>query len=230
MAATSKAGPVKSAEIQSSLDLKLAGASPALQEMEDDALMAAHQEGSESAFEELVRRYQRSIFGYIYRMLQNKHIAEELTQEVFLALVRNADRYESQGKFASYLFAIASNKIHKEWEQRRTRPKFFSLSFWSGAQENGSDDPAPLETLRDEKACVVSAFKRGEISDAVNEALKHLPEHYREAFVLRRFMDLSYEEIAEITDCPVGTIKSRVVRAERGLRPYLERFREYLQD
>lgn len=207
----------------------IAAAPCSIQEMDDDAVMAAHQQGSESAFEELVRRYQKSIFNYIYRMLQNKHIAEELTQEVFLALVRNADRYENQGKFASYLFAIASNKIHKEWEQRRVRPKFFSLSFWSGSSENEGDDTTPLEVLSDDKACVLSAFKRGEISDAVNEALKHLPEHYREAFVLRRFMDLSYEEIADITDCPVGTIKSRVVRAERGLRPYLERFREYIQ-
>jgi RNA polymerase sigma-70 factor, ECF subfamily len=199
-----------------------------LQEMDDDALMVAHQQGLEAAFEELVRRYQRSIFGYIFRMLQNKHIAEELTQEVFLALVRNAERYESQGKFASYLFAIASNKIHKEWEQRRVRPKFFSLSFWSSSPDSEGDEPTPLDSLSDDKACVVKAFKRGEISEAVNAALKHLPEHYREAFVLRRFMDLSYEEIADITDCPIGTIKSRVVRAERGLRPYLERFREYI--
>jgi len=147
---------------------------------------------------------------------------------VFLALVRNADRYVDQGKFASYLFAIASNKIHKEWEQRRVRPKLFSLSFWSSSMETEGNESTPLEVLYDDKACVVSAFKRGEISEAVNEALKHLPDHYREAFVLRRFMDLSYEEIAEITDCPVGTVKSRVVRAERGLRPYLERFREYL--
>lgn len=228
MATTSKIGSAVKALEPSSPPLKLASTQVSLQEMDDDALMVQHQQGSEAAFEELVRRYQRSIFGYIYRMLQNKHIAEELTQEVFLAVVRNAERYENQGKFASYLFAIASNKIHKEWEQRRVRPKFFSLSFWSSSQESGADEPTPLEVLSDEKACVVSAFKRGEISDAVNEALKHLPEHYREAFVLRRFMDLSYEEIAEITDCPVGTIKSRVVRAERGLRPYLERFREYL--
>jgi len=75
---------------------------------------------------------------------------------------------------------------------------------------------------------VETAFRKSEISEAVNEALKHLPKHYREAFILRRFQDLSYEEIAEITDCPIGTIKSRVVRAERGLRPHLERFREYL--
>ena len=200
-----------------------------LREMEDDALLVAHQKGSESAFEELVRRYQRNIFSYIYRMLQNKHIAEELTQEVFLALVKNMERYEPQGKFAAYLFAIASNKIHKEWEQRKRRPKFFSLSFWNSDLEATDNGNTPLDTLQDTKACVEEAFKRTEISDAVNEAIKHLPEHYREAFVLRRFLELSYEEIAEITDCPVGTIKSRVVRAERGLRPHLERFREYLQ-
>lgn len=210
--------------------LPAAGAPVPLAEMEDDALLLAHQEGSESAFPELVRRYQRSIFSYIYRMLQNKHIAEELTQEVFLALVKNMDRYQPRGKFAAYLFAIASNKIHKEWEQRKRRPKFFSLSFWNNESAmDGGHNNTPLEVIQDEKACVETAFRKIEISEAVNQALKHLPEHYREAFILRRFQDLSYDEIAEITDCPVGTIKSRVVRAERGLRPHLERFREYLQ-
>jgi RNA polymerase sigma-70 factor, ECF subfamily len=209
--------------------LPAAGTPVPLSDMDDDALLAAHTAGSEPAFEELVRRYQRSIFGYIFRMLQNKHIAEELTQEVFLALVRNAERYQPQGKFSGYLFAIASNKIHKEWEQRKRRPKFFSLSFWSGDSNTEDSGNMPLDTIADSSACVETAFEKCEISDAVNEALKHLPEHYREAFVLRRFQDLSYEEIAEITDCPVGTIKSRVVRAERGLRPHLERFREYLQ-
>lgn len=201
-----------------------------LAEMEDDALLAAHQDGSPSAFAELVKRYQRSIFNYIYRMLQNKHIAEELTQEVFLAVIKNLERYQPQGKFAAYLFAIASNKIHKEWEKRKRRPKFFSLSFWNNdyTSETASGN-TPLEVIQDDKACVETAFRKTEISEAVNQALKYLPEHYREAFVLRRFQDLSYEEIAEITDCPVGTIKSRVVRAERGLRPHLERFREYLQ-
>ncbi len=206
------------------------GATPSVREMDDDALVLAHQSGCSAAFEELVRRYQRSIFGYIYRMLQNKHIAEELTQDVFLALVKNVDRYEPRGKFAAYLFAIASNKVHKEWDQRKRRPKFFSLSFWNNETESMEGGNTPLDAIHDSKACVETAFKRSEISDAVNEALKRLPEHYREAFVFRRFLDLSYDEIAEITDCPVGTIKSRVVRAERGLRPHLERFREYLQE
>lgn len=205
------------------------GAVVSFSEMDDEALMQAHQDGTEGAFEELVHRYQRGIFSYIYRMLQNRHIAEELTQEVFLALVKNTERYESRGKFASYIFAIASNKIHKEWEQRKRRPKFFSLSFWGGNDvQDGGDLSTPVDKISDEKAGVLEASARNEISEAVNAALKHLPEHYREAFVLRRYLDLSYEEIAEIMDCPIGTIKSRVLRAERGLRPYLERFREYL--
>ncbi len=208
--------------------LPKSGAPQPLHEMGDDALVLAHQQGSEHAFEELVRRHQRSIFGYVYRMLQNKHIAEEITQEVFLALIKNMERYEPRGKFAAYLFGIASNKIHKEWERRKRRPKFFSLSFWNNDPDS-ADGTAPLDAIHDTKACVETAFRRNEITDAVNDALKHLPEHYREAFVLRRFLDVSYDEIAEITDCPVGTIKSRVVRAERRLRPYLERFREYLE-
>ena len=75
---------------------------------------------------------------------------------------------------------------------------------------------------------MLAAFQRGEISEAVNEALRHLPEHQRETFVLRRFQDLSYEEISEVLEVPVGTIKSRIVRAERALRPYLEKYREYI--
>ncbi|MCL4218768.1 MAG: sigma-70 family RNA polymerase sigma factor, partial [Candidatus Hydrogenedentes bacterium] len=86
----------------------------------------------------------------------------------------------------------------------------------------------PLEHVGDEKADVLKAFQQGEVSEAVNTALKELPEHQREAFVLRRFQDLSYEEISEVTNSPVGTVKSRVVRAERALRPLLEHFREYL--
>ena len=85
-----------------------------------------------------------------------------------------------------------------------------------------------LEHFEDEKADVLTSFQRGEVSEAVNEALRHLPEHQREVFVLRRFQDLSYEEISEVTGVPVGTAKSRVVRAERALRPLLAKFREYL--
>jgi len=199
----------------------------AITEWEDEALMLAHGEGSEEAYAELVRRHQRGVLNYTYRMVQNRHIAEELTQEVFIALVKNAGRYEPRAKFTTYLYTIASNIISKEWARQKRRPKFFSLSAWwsSRDDEDGFD---PLEHIGDERADVEVSFERGEISEAINQALRHLPEHQREAFVLRRFQELSYEEIASVLDVPVGTVKSRVVRAERALRPHLEKYREYL--
>lgn len=191
-------------------------------------LMLEHAQGSEAAYGELVSRHQRGILNYIYRMVNNRHVAEELTQEVFLALVRNAQRYQPTAKFTTYLYTIASNIVSKEWARQKRRPKFFSLSHWWNSSTDDEDSFSPMDHVRDERANVLLAFQRGEVSEAVNDALRHLPDHQREAFVLRRFQDLSYEEIARVCDVPVGTVKSRVVRAERGLRPYLEKYREYL--
>ncbi len=200
-----------------------------LQERSDEALMLEHGRGSEEAFAELVRRHQKGVLNYLDRMVHNRHIAEELTQEVFLALVRSAQRYEPRAKFTTYLYRIASNVASKEWMRSRRRLRPFSLSSPWGRRKGAQGDFSTLEAhLEDERASVLAAFQRGEISEAVNAALKRLPEHQREAFVLRRFKEMSYEEIAEITDAPVGTAKSRVVRAERALRPLLEKFREYV--
>ncbi len=195
--------------------------------MGDEALMLEHARGSEKAFEELVRRHQRGVLNYMYRMVQNRQIAEELAQEVFIALVKNAHRYEPVAKFTTYLYAIASNIVSKEWLRRKRRPVLFSLSSW-GRRKDPEDEFDPLEHVSDEKANVMQDFEHGEISEAVNRALKQLPAHQREAFVLRRFQDMSYEDIASVTNTPIGTVKSRVVRAERALRPLLTPFREYI--
>ncbi len=203
------------------------GETPPMAEWADEALMLAHAEGMEPAFEELLRRHQKNVLNYMFRMVQNRHIAEELTQEVFMALIKNAGRYQPTAKFTTYLYTIASNIVSKEWARQKRRPKLFSFgNFWSW--DKPEPDTDPIEAVGDDRANILVAFQRGEVSEAVNAALKHLPEHQREAFVLRRFQDLSYQEIAAVTDVPVGTVKSRIVRAERALRPYLERFREYV--
>ena len=193
----------------------------------NEQLMLDHGRGSEEAFEELVRRHQKGVLNYVHRMVQNRQIAEEVTQEVFLALVKNGARYRPTAKFTTYLYAIASNMVSKEWLRRKRRPKLLSIFPWSRSNDSGEFDL--IANARDERADSVAAYRRGEVSEAVNEALQFLPEHQREAFVLRRFRDLPYEEIASITKVPIGTAKSRVVRAERALRPHLEAFREYVQ-
>ncbi len=203
------------------------GALP-LHERGDEELMLAHGKDCEEAFAELVRRHQRGVLNYVYRMVQDRQVAEELTQEVFLALVKNAKRYQPTAKFTTYLYAIASNIVSKEWLRRKRRPSFLSLSMlWGGPKDEGGGFD-PMEHVRDTKVDVADDFRRQEINEAVNKALQELPAHQREAFVLRRFQDLSYDEIAEVTNSPVGTIKSRVVRAERALRPLLGSLRQYL--
>lgn len=198
-----------------------------LHEWGDEALMLEHAAGSEAAFEELLRRHEKPMLNYMYRMVQNRHIAEELTQDVFVALVKNAPRYEPRAKFKTYLYAIASNLVSKEWGRQKRRHTLFGFS--SRRKHKGDEDEVDaLEHVRDEKACVLKAFRLGEVSEAINAALKRLPAHQREVFVLHRFQGLSYEEIAEITDAPVGTVKSRICRAEQALRPMLDRFREYI--
>lgn len=201
-----------------------------LTEWTDEDLMLAFGEGNEDAFVEIVNRYEKQIFNYMYRMVHNWHIAEDLTQEVFMALVNNANRYHPSAKFSTYLYTIASNIISKEWNKQSRRPKFFSLSQWLIGDKN-NDDPEngnPSEFLADKSLDILKQAECKEISEAINEALKKIPPHQREAFVLRRFLELSYEEIAEILDIPVGTVKTRVLRAERALRPFLSQFRDYL--
>lgn len=200
----------------------------ALAEIANETLMLEHARGNESAFDELVRRHERGVLNYFYRMLQNRQIAEELTQEVFLALVKNAARYQPTAKFTTYMYTIASNMVSKEWLRRKRRPRMLSLfAPWAG--RDGDERFHPLEHVKDSRADTIAAFRREEVSEAILDALQNLPEHQREAFVLRRFQDMSYQEISEITRVPVGTAKSRVVRAERALRPLLARFREYVQ-
>ena len=117
--------------------------------------------------------------------------------------------------------------VSKEWIRRKRRPKLFSLFAGWGSDEDDDRNQA-LDFAGDDRADTLALFRQGEVSEAVNEALQQLPEHQREAFLLRRFQDISYEEISVITKVPVGTAKSRVVRAERALRPLLEAFREYV--
>lgn len=199
-----------------------------LDELGDEDLMLRHADGEESAFNELVRRHQRGILNYMFRMVQNRQVAEELTQEVFMALVKNAQRYEPRAKFTTYLYTIASNIVSKEWLRQKRRPKLFSFQAPWGKKKNSDDEFNPIEHVGDEKACVIAQFEQGEVTAAVTEALQHLPAHQREAFVLRRFQDVPYEDIASITGAPIGTVKSRVVRAERALRPLLKSYREYI--
>ena len=172
-----------------------------------------------SAFEELFRRYDRRIFAFFWRLCANRQEAEDGTQETFLRLWKARVRYEPAGKFSTYLFQIAKNHFLHEPEKRDRRmdsqqPSATSLSATSS--EPASSDRVDGRMLA------------SELQAAVNEAVARLPEAQRLVYVLSEQEGMSYKQVAEVLDCPVGTVSSRKVEAVRRLRELLQPLRDEL--
>ncbi len=166
----------------------------------DDQLMLEFQQGSREAFAELFERYRDLIFGFFRRRLDHPARAEELTQDCFLALLRNIHRYEPRASFRSYLFGIATNMVMAE---RR-----------NAARENAAPEPARE----------IAPAERAGDSDAVmwvRAALEKLEPSDREIVMLREYEQLSYTEIAGLLRLPLNTVRSRLFRARMALREQL---------
>ena len=181
----------------------------------DEDLMGLVQKQDLSAFEELFRRYEQRIFAFFWRLSANRQEAEDGTQETFLRLWKARLRYEPAGKFSTYLFQIAKNHFLHERQKQDRRAGL------------GNDSPrAPGGS-----ACENGADGRmlaGELQAAVNDAVGRLPENQRLVYVLSEQEGMSYKQVAEVLDCPVGTVSSRKVQAIRRLRELLQPLRDEL--
>ncbi len=189
--------------------------------MDDHSLLAATLTGDETAFKELVRRYQNQITNYVYRMLDDYDRAVDLAQETFVRVYTSAERYQATYSFSTYIYRIAHNLAISELRQRKRRrlvplPTFFS-----------DKDSEEIEVeIEDQKQVMADdAMIADERKQAVTRAIASLPEKYRAALVLCDIEEKSYEEISEVLDLPVGTVKSRINRARNLLK---EKLREYL--
>ncbi|HYO91772.1 MAG TPA: sigma-70 family RNA polymerase sigma factor, partial [Pyrinomonadaceae bacterium] len=160
--------------------------------------------GREDGFEELVRRYQRPIAAYVYRMVGDYEAALDLTQEVFIKVYNSLARYRSEYKFSTWIYKIAHNAAVDHLRRHSTREQ--SLI----AQTDGEQYDLPIESGRlSPEQESEKRERRAEIEAVVRE----LPAVYRELIVLRHSHDLSYDEIAEVTNLPLGTVKNRLFRA-----------------
>jgi RNA polymerase sigma-70 factor (ECF subfamily) len=183
----------------------------------DEELMGFVRNQDVSAFEELFGRYERRVFAFFYRLIWNAEEAKDCTQETFLRLWRGRAGYAPTGRFSTYIFQIAKNHfLHK-------RQKDKSGANLKQAAANGSQRPREDEALADGTFSQAMAH---EIGTAISKAVRSLPETHRLVYVLSEGQRLSYQEIAEILDCPVGTVSSRKVEAIRKLRRLLEPLRD----
>ena len=178
----------------------------------DFALMARIAAGDHGAFRELVERHQHAVIGTVAKMLGNASESEDIAQQVFLRIWRNARRYRPDAKFTTYLFTITRNLVFNE-SRRKSRKKEVS----SDEREENSN-----QLIEASPACRPDAeLLQAELQRAVDEAIASLPEAQRMAVVLRRYEQLSYEEIAGVLKLSVSAVKSLLFRARTSLREAL---------
>jgi RNA polymerase sigma-70 factor (ECF subfamily) len=185
------------------------------EDAKDVALMQLAGTGDAVAFEELVERHQRLVLGTVARMLGNNSEVEDIAQQVFVRVWRNAKRYVPRAKFTTWLLKITRNLVFNEL-RRRSRHAQVPL------QVEAEDEERPI---RDERATAPDAsLLEQELQDAIESAIAQLPETQRMAVVLRRYDDLSYEQIADVLDQSVPAVKSLLFRARTELRTRLSRY------
>lgn len=178
----------------------------------DRELVAGAALGLEGSFEELVRRYQRPISAYVYRMVGDYETALDLTQEIFIKIYGSLSRYRPEFKFSTWIYKIAHNAAIDHL--RRSSGRERSLSGGGGSIDGDHYDlPIESEGLTPEQQS-----EREERRVEIESVVRSLPTAYRELIVLRHSQDLTYEEIVEVTGLPLGTVKNRLFRARDLMR------------
>jgi RNA polymerase sigma-70 factor (ECF subfamily) len=197
------------------MDLKRAGRPAEEQEDEDVRLMGLVARGDMSAFEQLIERHQALVAGTAARMLGSNSDVEDIAQQVFIRVWKSAARYRPRAKFTTWLLKITRNLVFNEL--RRTKRR---------AQMPLQPDPQGEEIpLSDEiTAAPDASLLENELQQAIEDAITQLPETQRMALILRRYEELSYDDIAEVLDLSVPAVKSLLFRARTELRTRLGKY------
>ncbi len=192
-----------------------------LRALDDSEVVNAFLGGDERAFQELVDRYQVRLLNFIYRTIGDRERAEDLVQEVFIRVYRHLHRFDRSKKFSTWVYTIASNLAKNELRNRSRNP----LVLFQTLTKNFQDEDRPLQ-FEDSSMRPDDMYRHRHLRELVEDTVSKLPEHHRQVFVLRELEGKSYEEIAEITSCNLGTVKSRLNRARNSfaeiIAPWLE--------
>ncbi len=183
--------------------------------LSDIDLIARALGGREDGFEELVRRYQRPITGYVFRMLNDYEASLDVTQEVFIKVYNSLNRYSSDYKFSTWLYRIAHNAAIDHMRRNSVNQQSLETENADGTYQLQLESPNPTPEQDRE---------RSEWRTEIEAVVKCLPAPYRDLILLRHSRDLSYDEIAEVTSLPLGTVKNRLFRAREMMRDiFIER-------
>lgn len=190
----------------------------------DNLLVQRALAGETRAFEWLVVKYQRRIERLIGRMVRDVDLVEDIAQETFIRAYRALHQFRGDAQFYTWLYRIAVNTAKKSLVDLKRDPVISESALRTTADDD--ETSAPGEELRSDET-PESSLAAKEIAETVSAVVDALPEELRQALTLREIEGLSYEEIAEVMDCPIGTVRSRIFRAREAVsakvKPMLER-------
>jgi len=194
-----------------------------LTNLPDADVVALALEGREAAHRELITRYERPVFSLVFRMVRDRELAEDLTQDVFMKVLSHLDRYRAEFKFSSWLFKIANNVAIDHLRKRQ----LVTVSIHGSPHATTPDAvEASGFDISDESENALDEMAAKELGTAIERAIAALRPEYRSCILLRHVEGRSYEEIAHTLDLPLGTVKTYIHRARYALRQALEHTRE----
>lgn len=190
------------------------------EQLDDRRLVARILEGEHDRFTELVRRYEKRVINYVYRITHRYEEARDLTQEIFVKVYLAIDRYDPKYQFSTWLFRIAQNSAIDALRKK----SIAEVSLTRPSDEEGGRE----REFADTGISPYRALKNKQLGAAIDKAVENLPQDYRELIRLRHFAELSYEEIASMKKLPLGTVKNKLFRARNLLKNELDTFVEPL--
>jgi RNA polymerase sigma-70 factor, ECF subfamily len=191
--------------------------------LSDQEVVLAARRGSDAAYRELVRRYERPLFSLIYRMVRDRELAEDLTQETFIKALNALASYRPEFKFSSWIFKIANNAAIDQLRRREVNT--LSLDGSPTAETPDAVEATALQ-VSSKGESPLDELEAREMGSAIEIAIGKLRPEYRSCIMLRHVEGLAYEEIAASLDLPLGTVKTYIHRARNELRQYLGHLKE----
>lgn len=185
----------------------------------DAELVEQAKKGSMPAFELLVNRYQQKVANVIAKFVRDRHEIQDVAQEVFIKVFRALPNFRGDSSFYTWIYRIAVNTSKNHLVAKSRRIQNTQVEFEEAESFGSNEDQRNLDTPD-------AVYARGELETTMSKAIATLPEDLKTAIVLREVEGLSYEEIAQQMDCPIGTVRSRIFRArdaiDQALRPLLK--------
>jgi len=185
----------------------------------DNELMAKVRDGDVESYEILINKYQGRLISYAYGILKNMEEAKDIVQDAFIRAYRKADYFSAEGNFTGWIYRIVGNLAKNRLKKLKKSYMVFSID----AEKEFKDGGTVSYEIEDDTMTPERMAENSQFAELLEEGVEQLNDNYRDIFIMRNMQDMSYEEIADELDLPLGTVKSRLNRARAQVKEYIDK-------